>query len=163
MSKKTKIILGIICIIIIVTVSIFLYLNIKDDINIKNASILFESSYKNYAWGKQKYGYYIYSNGYIKQYDDYNKDKKLKSAKISREELSQLKELANMVEDKYEKSSIPGTYDGGTFSKQIYNENLSKWIVLSKTGDSMGKNSTEESKRILELTNQLYDKYIKED
>lgn len=163
-SKKAKIFLRIIlCIIILTVISIFVYLNIKDNINTKNASILFESSYQNYAWKYQSYGYYIYSNGYIKEYDDYDNNKKLKSAKISEEELAQLKELAKTVEDKYEKSTIPGTRDGGTFTKRIYNENLSKWVILSKFGDSMGNNPTETSEEILKLTDQLYEKYLKED
>ena len=159
LSKKAKISLEIIiCIIIISIISIVLYLNSKS-----NNNILFKSSYENYAWGARSYGYFIYFNGDIKEYDDYDNDRKLKSAKISNEELAQLKELASMVEDKYENDTSMGQmFDAGISTEQIYNNKLSKWIVLSKYGDSMGRNSTETSKKILELTNQLYNKYLKE-
>ena len=158
LSKKTKLSLGIIiCIIIISIVSIVLYLNSKSN------NILFKSSYENYAWGARSYGYYIYSNGDIKEYDNYDNDRKLKSAKISSEELTQLKELAGMVEDKYEVDTSMGQmFDAGTSTEQIYNSKLSKWVILSKFGDSMSRNSTETSQKILELTNQLYNKYLNE-
>ena len=132
--------------------------------NSKDNNILFKSSNKSYAFGARSFGYYIYSNGDIKEYDDYDNDRKLKSAKISSEELTQLKKLASMVEDKYEKDTSMGqVLDAGTSTKQIYNSKLSKWVILSVFGDSMGRNSTETSQKILELTNQLYNKYLNED
>ena len=210
MSKKTKIVLGIIiCIILILIVSILLYLiskdntitnnndnniiskndttnnndnniiskndttnnndntnsnnntiNSEDDLNDNN--ILFKFSYQNYAWAKIDRGYYIYYNGDIKEYDKYDSGIKLKATKISKEELSQLEELASIVEDKYEEG-YSFMVDGGTSTKEIYNKKLAKWIVISQSGDSMGKNSTEAGKKISELTDQIYDKYLEED
>lgn len=37
------------------------------------------------------------------------------------------------------------------------------WVVLSQNGDSMVCNSTETSKEILKLTNELCDKYLTAD
>ena len=156
--KKTKLSLGIIiCIIIISIISVVLYLNSKDN------NILFKSSYENHAWGDISYGYYIYFNGDIKEYDDYDNDRKLKSAKISNEELKQLKKLASIVKDKYKKeNSRIQMFDAGIETKQIYNRRLFKWVILSKSGDTNGENSTETSQKILELTDTLYNKYLNE-
>ena len=158
LSKTTKLsLLIIIFIIIILIILIAIYPNNR------NNSILFKNSYENYAWGARNYGYYIYSNGNIKEYDDYDNKKKLKSAKISKEELNQLKELANIVEDKYEESASSFKLsDSGIFTKQIYNSKLSKQVVLSKKGDSAGNNLTETSQKILKLTDELYNKYLNE-
>lgn len=154
MKRKILGIAVIICIIIISIISILLYFYSKDN------NILFKYSYENYAWGARSYGYFIYSNGDIKEYDDYDNDSKLKSAKISKKELAQLIELSNMVEDKYENDTKWQMIDAGITIKQIYNSKLSKWVILSKSGDSNGRNSSETSQKILELTNQLYNKYL---
>lgn len=159
LSNKSKLLFGIIiCITLIAVIVTILYFNNK------HSSILFQFSHENYAWTPTSFGYNIYSNGVIKEYDNYNEEKELKSAKITKEELNQLKELANKVEDKYEKDNSGfQMFDAGTTTKQIYSERLSKWIVLSKSGDTMGSNSTEISKEILNLTKQLYDKYLNDE
>jgi len=107
-------------------------------------------------------GFYIYSNGIIEEYDNYDKSRKLKSAKITSKELHELKSLADEVEDKYKKENS-GWNDAGIASKQIYNNKKSKWIKISERGDSVGNNTTEKGKEILNLTNQLCDKYLTND
>lgn len=126
-SKKVKILLGITTFLAIIVALIILYLN---NYSSRTDRILFQYSYTNYAWAPTSRGYYIYSNGIIKEYDDYNEDKELKSAQITKEELEQLKELANKVEDKYEREESAWC-DAGTSTKQIYSTRLSKWIMLS--------------------------------
>lgn len=157
LSKKIKLVSGIaISLIVIATIIVLLYL--KDNSN----RILFKSLYTNYAWDTISRGYYIYSNGVIKEYDDYNEDRELKSARITNGELNQLKKLANKVENAYEKKDN-AWFDAGTLTKQIYSNRLSMWVVLSQNGDSMVCNSTETSKEILKLTNELCDKYLTAD
>lgn len=155
LSKKSKLILGIvICIITIAIILTILFFYKKSN------SILFKSTYMNAAWTPTSYGYLIYSNGIIKEYDDYNEDKDLKSAKITNEELNKLKELANIVEDKYEKDDRFQMFDAGVSTKEIYSETLERWVVLSKSGDTMGRNNTETSEEILNLIAELYNKYL---
>lgn len=63
LSKKIKLVSGIaISLIVIATIIVLLYL--KDNSN----RILFKSLYTNYAWDTISRGYYIYSNGVIKEY-----------------------------------------------------------------------------------------------
>lgn len=45
--------------------------------------------------------------------------------------------------------------DAGIEEKRIYKSVGNKWIILYKFGDEMGYNGTKETKRIIELTNQL--------
>ena len=161
LSKKTKLSLAItICIVIILIIlAILLFLNQNTN---NNGRILFKSSYYNNAWEPTNYGYYIYSKGVIEEFDEYNKTRKLKSAKITDEELNQLKELANTIEDKEDNaknetnSSVASIKpsDSGYYRRLIYSDRLAKWVKL---------NSSETGKKISELTNQLHDKYLGED
>ena len=156
-----KIIIGIIIILIIMAIILLLYFRNN------SSNILFKSSYTNHAWGYANYGYIIYSNGIIQQYDHSN-EKRIenpKKDKITKEELNQLKKLSNKVEDKYENdnSGIPPMNDGGISEKAIYSSRLSKFVILSRSGDSLGKNATDTSKEILELTEKLYNKYLNEE
>lgn len=154
--KKTKLIKTvIICIIVLMVILAILYFYNK-----KN-SVLFKSSFTNFAWEPISDGYIIYSNGIIKEYDDYNKNKELKSAKISNEELERLKELANKVEDNYKEDDSIKMRDFGVHTSKIYSKRLKKWIKLSSFGDMNGNNKTEESQEILNLTQEIYDKYLK--
>lgn len=160
-SKYKKIIFFLILVIFLTLLIFFLFLYSHISKNTDNSSILFKSSYDNHAWNPTSYGYYIYSNGVIKEFDEYDTEKKLKSAKINKIELTQLQKLANIVEDKYTPDpNGPQFWDSGTRTRQIYNSNLSKWIILYKDGDSMGENLTETSQEILTLTSKLYDKYL---
>lgn len=162
LSKKIKLLLFF-TILIIILILLFFYLNSKN-----KGEILFESSYHNNAWGPEEYGYYIYLNGVIEEFDKYDKSKKLKSGKITDEELNQLKELANAIEDqeenqeeKNDKNELNSLivydsepYDIGSYTQSIYNDRLGKWVSL---------NSSETSQKISELTNYLNDKYLSED
>lgn len=157
LNTKSKVLVGIVmCIFAIAIILIILYFNHK------NSSVLFRFSHENYAWSPTSYGYSIYSNGIIEEYDDYNEDEELKKAKITNEELNKLKELANKVEDKYEKNDKIQLFDAGTSTRKIYSDRLGKWIILSKGGDSMGKNNTETSIEILEFVEELKQKYLGE-
>lgn len=156
LSKRPKLVIGIIvCIVCIIAIIVTLLIT-----NVNNR-VLFVSSHQSYAWGYVSLGYTIYSNGVIKEFNSNKNESELKSAKISKDELNQLKELANQVEDKYKKSDMAFTTDAGTTEKRIYSERLSKLVLLSKSGDTEGYNSSDASKEILELTNKLYYKYLR--
>ena len=124
-------------------------------------NILYMESYENHAWSSTNYGYFITYNGIIKEFDKYDKDRKLKSAKISKEELNQLINLADLVIDDY-RPDTSGLYmaDYGVHTTKVYSRSLSTWIILSKFGDSNGSNNTERSKMIQELASELYTKYL---
>ena len=152
--KKRSLLLGVIISIIVLILLVVLY-------NVKKNNVLFQSSYENYAWNNRSYGYKIYRNGVISEYDDYDHSRQLKSAKITNEELIQLKELVNMVKDKYEvESGSVHTIDAGVTTVKVYSSKLSKWVILSRHGDQVGVNSSDVSQEILEFTNQLYNKYL---
>lgn len=168
LSKKIKIIIGVLIIIIVGIIISLLR------INKINGIVIFINSHDNYAWAPVSYGYKIYDNGIIEEYNEYNNDKELKRAKISNEELAKLKELADSVEFKYTKKLNPESilhpdsfagamkvmWDAGVTEKKIYNSKKSKWITLYEYGDTMGYNDTEYTKEIIELTEQLYEKYL---
>lgn len=169
-SKKIKIIIGVL-IIIVVGIIISLLL-----INKFKSKVIFINSHENYAWSPVSYGYKIYNNGIIEEYDEYDNEEELKRAKISNEELMKLKELADSVEADYTKKLNPQSilnpnsfaaamevmWDAGVTEKKIYNNKEDKWITLYQYGDTMGYNNTEETKEIIELTEQLYEKYLKD-
>ena len=170
--KKKKIMIAVMTIIILILGMITIILiNRKDT----NKVAIFTHSHENNAWSPVSYGYTIYDDGTIKEYDNYNTDKELKIAKITDDELIQLKDLANLVDVKYTSGVNPESilnpnsfasgmismFDAGVTEKKIYNSKDKKWITLYKFGDTMGYNNTEETKEIIELTDLLYEKYIK--
>ena len=124
--------------------------------------ILFRKTYVNNAWDHKDYGYVIYSNGIIKEYDNINKTRKLRKGKLTESELKELKQLSVKVEDEYVKDTKRKMFDAGLSVYEIYNTKSHKWIVLRKLGDEMGSNDSEESQKILELTQKLYEKYIEQ-
>lgn len=148
MKKQRMLLIGIILIVIVIAIALYLKAQFY--------SPLYRSSHVNFAWGSVSFGYTIYSNGIIEEYDDYNKDKKLKKGKISSEELEKLKNLADLVNDEYKRNNSFQMFDAGVTTKEIYSPRLKKWVVLSKWGDKMGNNSSKESQEILELTEDLY-------
>ncbi len=156
-SKKLKIIFCVTMFIIAIILALLIFV-----IN-KSNTILFQASYINNAWSYTDYGYIIYANGIIEEYD-HSSEKRIENprkAKLTKEELNELKQLAAKVEDKYEKdTSGLRIFDVGVIKKSIYSNKLSKMIVLSRSGDTTGKNSTETSEKILNLTSQLYTKYL---
>lgn len=172
LSRKTKIIIVILSLLIIsFTIRLILY-------NINNNQIIFVNSYENNAWASHSYGYRIYANGTIEEYDNYDSDTELKKAKISNEDLKELKKLANSVNSNYIDGVNPESLfhpansttvilseasDAGLTEKKIYNGKRKKWIVLYQCGDIMGYNDTEETWKIIELTEQLYKKYLQSD
>jgi len=46
---------------------------------------------------------------------------------------------------------------------QIYNIELSKWVMLSADGDSFGRNRTQISKEILQLIKEISIKYLNDE
>ena len=161
--KKSKIVILIVIILAIVITTIICVVNKNAE---KETYLLFKSGYSNYAWDKVNYGYYIYSDGEIKEFDEYETNKKkedLKSAKITKDELKKLKQLADSVEDKYEPNpDAEQIMDAGSSAIEIYSQKYSKWVLLSVDKGYEGSNKTEESQQILKLTEELEDKYIKD-
>ena len=157
LNKKKKIILGIIFILIILIAVLIFFLSHKN-----SNGILFRKTYVNNAWDHKDYGYVIYSNGIIKEYDNINKTRKLRKGKLTESELKELKQLSVKVEDEYVKDTKRKMFDAGLSVYEIYNTKSHKWIVLRKFGDEMGSNDSEESQKILELTQKLYEKYIEQ-
>ena len=129
-----------------------------------NNQIIFMYSYKNNSWGSVSRGYIIYANGEIEEYDVYNDDAELKKAKISKKELKELKNLANSIDSNYiNRTNSANLFDAGFIEKKIYNSKGKKWIILYQSGDKNGYNDTEETEKIIELTQQLYEEYLKND
>lgn len=171
LSKKAKIIIISILLIISFVIVLFLY-------NINNNQIIFINSHENNAWAPVSYGYRIYANGIIEEYNNYNSDTELKKAKLNKEDLKKLKSLANSVNSNYIDGVNPESLfhsaksitvilseasDAGLTEKKIYNNKEKKWIVLYQCGNMMGYNDTEETWEIIELTEQLYKKYLQDD
>lgn len=170
-SKKVTIIIGISILLIMSSIiGLFLY-------NINNNPIIFINSHENNAWTPVSYGYKIYSNGTIEEYDNYNNVTEFKKAKISNEDLKKLKDLANSVNSNYinginpesllHPDSLAATFgeasDAGLIEKKIYNDKEKNWVLLYQYGNIMGYNDTKETKEIIELTEQLYIKYLQDD
>lgn len=151
-KEKKLVLISILILVVLVTVSLlFISFNYyKEE--------LLSDTYANYNFG-EKYGTIIYSDGTIKEFDDYNHFKKKKKDKITEEELTELKQLANKVKkDDYKEKDddflrIP---DMGGFTTKIYNNQSKEWIILS---DSSGSNTSEESQKILKLLIELKKKY----
>lgn len=148
MKKKILILVAVIAVIIFII------------IKIQGKDIIFMNNYTNYANGHVEFGYYIYSNGVIQEFDCKKESSELKHEKINKEELKQLKELINHLEDKYENYDEENYWntlviDGGTTTKCVYTkENV--FVLL----DGEGSNSSQESIEIREFTEKLYKKYI---
>lgn len=165
LDKKIKISIAIIMVIIsTVIVSLVVIKN--------NTYILYSEDYSNYSWGFVSYGYTIYNDGRIEEYNSKKTDEELSKAKISREELRKLKELINKTQDKYNGNINPMTtaieqgslvlnvgMDVGTLKQKIYKKKENKWITLYKSGNPMGYNEVDETAEILKLVESLYNKY----
>ena len=154
--KNKKVLIIIVIIILVLCIAVGIMFGVKN-----NENALFVHSYENNAWESTSYGYIIYSDGTIKEYDDFNDNKELKKNKLTKNELDELKELANKVQDKFEVDNSFPMFDAGTIVNKIYNDKLNKWIILDKSGDDNGSKDSEESKKIKELVDKLYEKYIK--
>ena len=147
---KKKIIISIM--IVIITI-----LSITIVFNTYNSKVLFQAIGQSWSQGYHSWGYIIRFNGVIERQDSQELISKAKI--IGKEELNQLKELANKVEDSYYivKEKLTVDIDRGSITYQVYSKRLSKWVVLSSED---AKNSTDTSSEILELTNKLYNKYL---
>lgn len=117
-----------------------------------NKEELFISSYTNYAFEPTNYGYIIYSDGTIKEYDKYHHKKNLKKEMITNEE------LANKVKDEHKKDDKTHWPDMPSSTDKIYNSQAKKWIILD---DWVGSNNSKEAQKILKLTAGVYQKYLK--
>ena len=159
LNKKKKIILGIlfICIILIVALILFSYHD-----NESNDEVLFRYSYESRAWDPVDFGFVIYNNGIIEEYDNI-KDRELKKGKLTKKELKELQDLSLKVKDECVFDQEYIFFDAGTIDYEIYNNKLSKWILLKRSGSSKCINNSKESQKILELIKELYYKYIDTD
>lgn len=147
---------GLWIVIIIVLVVMLLVLYFRN----KSNQAIFNSSYESYSNGYMSNGYIIYSNGIIKEHNT-DENKKIKSNKISKEELKELKQLINTINEQYnEKTLQPNEIeiDKGSTTKSIYSNEKNKWIILSSSSKI---NSSENCIEILSLTEELYNKYLK--
>ena len=154
MKKRKKLVLISMVIIVVLVIVLLLFIFLKC-----NKEELFIHSYENYAFAPTNYGYIIYSDGTIKEYDDYHHRKNLKKQKITEEELAELKVLANKVKkDQYKKDdNRTNLSDMGSSTTKIYNSQSKEWIILY---DWIGSNNSEESQKIRKLTVELYQKYL---
>ena len=154
----------IIIIIIIASIIATIYLVNRESKNTEE--LLFKSEYINDSWGYQNYGYVIYSNGKIQQFNNSTnaKDQNLKKAKLTKEELKRLIELSSNVIDNLEveeDKSSSNFFDIGTSKTQVYNQKLGEWIILNQSDSQRTiKNNTDVAKEIMELTSQLKSKYL---
>ena len=167
MKKKIISLVIIISIIVVLEIIVVLLKNPKAE--------LFISYHYNSPWVRGSNGYKIYNDGRIEEYNTEKTKTELKVAKITNYELTQLKKLAMLVRTNYIEGLNPiskfypnspygrlgAVADSGIEEKRIYKSAVKKWITLYKFGDEMGYNDTEETKRIIELTNQLEKKYLK--
>ena len=70
--------------------------------------------------------------------------------------------MISLVKDNYAlKESDFVMFDGGSTTTKIYNEKIGKWIKLSYFADGgrAGYNNSEETKKILDLVDDLIIKY----
>ena len=75
------------------------------------------------------------SNGIIEEQNT-AKNNNLKSNKISKEELKELKELIKTIEEQYEEKTLQKheiVIDNGSTTKSIYSNEMKKWIILSSS------------------------------
>lgn len=151
--KKIK---GLWIVIIIILAVILLVLYFKN----KSNQAIFNSSYESYSNGYMSNGYIIYSNGIIKEHNA-DRNTKIKSSKISNEELKELKKLIKTIQEQYEDRTFQKheiEIDKGSITKSIYSDEMNKWIILSSSSKI---NSSENCLEILSLTEDLYNKYLK--
>ena len=127
---------------------------------VETENLLFKYSYISHGRYNISYGFYIFNDGKIKEYDDYDKSRKLKKEQLAEEEIHRLYELSTLVQDVFITDKKSQILDRGISTSQIYNRELSKWILLSSTGDSNGRNHTQISNEILELINEITQKYL---
>lgn len=142
--KKIK---GLWIVIIIILAVILLVLYFKN----KSNQAIFNSSYESYSNGYMSNGYIIYSNGIIKEHNT-DGNTKLKSNKISKEELRELKELIKTIEEQHEEKTLQKheiVIDIGSTTKSIYSNEMKKWIILSSSSKI---NSSENCSGILLTT-----------
>lgn len=158
--KKSRIIILIVVILIICAIAGAIFY-----IDKKGKEPLFKYSYENHTWEDTKNGYIIYFNGTIELYDENNKEN-TKKQKLTKDEIKQLKELANSVEDEYQEYDTEIMGAGlGTSVDEIYSRRLKKWITISRMEDDGkgGGNLTDKGEEILNLAGELYKKYLEDE
>ena len=154
------------CIIFVISTIFFLvyiYPEVKPPIDYPEAEareILFKYSYESHGRYNISYGYYIYNTGEIEEYDDYDTDRFLIYDQLDEEEIQKLYELSTLVKDEFETDKNVPIHDIGISTTQIYNEELSKWVMLTSGGDSVGRNRTKISEEILDLIKEITKKYL---
>lgn len=153
--KKNIVVLT--CSIALVAILILVWLWICSNLHKEE---LFIHSYLNNSSTYESYGYIIYDDGTIEEYDSVNKNRDLKKLKITAEELDKLKDLSTRVKDEFVIDTSMILYDSGMTTNQIYNSQTQEWILLSMWGDTIGSNSSKEAQAITLFINELYQKYL---
>ena len=148
MKKKILIVVAVIAVIIFII------------IKTQDKDVIFVNKYTNYANGRVEFGYYIYSNGIIQEFDNRKENSELKQKKIDKQELQKLKQLINSIEDKYKKFEKDSRWhnsaiDVGITMKGVFKKENE--IVLL---NGEGSNSSQESAEIIKLTGELCKKYL---
>lgn len=146
----------------IIILSLFL---LKSTIN-SNNGILFKMEYSNNSWGNENKSFYIYKDGTIKEY---NNGITKKQAKISKDELKKLKDLAKTISNETEvidtnsgtlNAMLGGFADAGVTEYSIYSDKLSRFILLKESGRTPVINTSENTYNILDFADTLYNKYL---
>ncbi len=147
----------------IIILSLFL---LKSIIN-SNNDILFKKEYSNNSWSYESKGFYIYKDGTIKEY---NNGITKKQAKISKDELKKLKDLAKTISNETEvintnsgsllDAMSASAADGGVTEYSIYSDKLSRFILLKKSSTTPVINTSENTYDILDFADTLYNKYL---
>ena len=146
----------------IIILSLFL---LKSIIN-SNNDILFKKEYSNNSWSNENKDFYIYKDGTIKKY---NNGITKKQAKISKDELKKLKDLAKTISNETEvidtnsgtlNAMLGGFADAGVTEYSIYSDKLSRFILLKESGRTPVINTSENTYNILDFADTLFNKYV---
>jgi len=148
MKKRFLFILWIIIVICGIVAILFIF-------HKNNKKVLFEQySFSNIS-GKN-YGYVIYIDGTIQKSE---KPKEIK--KIDDEELRQLIQLSSEINANDYATNYSSFYGEQTSYAKIYNNKNNSYIELTySSGNSYKYNTSEATNKILELADELYNKYL---
>lgn len=147
----------------IIILSLFL---LKSIIN-SNNDILFKKEYSNNSWSNENKDFYIYKDGTIKKY---NNGITKKQAKISKDELKKLKDLAKTISNETEvintnsgsllDAMSASAADAGVIKYSIYSDKLSSFILLNESGNTPVINKSENTYDIINFADSLFNKYL---
>lgn len=127
----------------------------------KESNLLFKRVYTDSSsFVHSEKGINIYDDGTIESIELYPVDKVLYVGKISKNELKDLKKLANGIAEESTSVIDLSMPNGGTAKAEIYNLKLGKWILLYEYKDISIKNNSNETDLIINYVQKLIEKYI---